>query len=118
MHHDNLPSAVAMWMRVFFGRSAMRRPACVPDSVGAFDGRFLQHFFQIAQFSWSAADFQLAIVDYGDARRVIAAIFELAQAFDYDRDDLFRSNVTDNSTHGAGSPECKLGLKALLILRA
>src|SRR5258706_1979196 len=99
-------------MRVCFGGSAMRRPACVPDSVGAFEGRFLQHFLQIAHFPWSAADFQLAIVDYGDARRVIAAIFELAQAFDDDRDYLFRSNVTDNSTHGAGSPEGTLGLKA------
>src|SRR5258706_5530545 len=112
MHHDNLPGAVAMWMRVFFGRSAMRCPACMPDSVSAFDGRFLQHFFQIAQFSWRAADFQLAIVDYGDSRRVIAAIFELAQTFDDDRDDLFRSNVTDNSAHNAGSPEGTLGLKA------
>jgi len=100
VHHDDLPGAVAMRMRVLFGGAAMRRPAGVADSVSAFDGRFLQGFFEIAQFPGRAANFQFAVLRYdGDSRRIIAAIFQFAQAFNDDRNDLLRPDITDNSAH-------------------
>src|SRR6266446_4125719 len=105
VHHDDLPGAIAMRMRVFFGGAAMRGPAGVADSISAFDGGFLQDLFEIAQFSRRAANFQLAVLRYdGDSRRVIPAIFQLAQALDDDGNNLFWPDITDNSAHGAVSP--------------
>src|SRR4029077_20122931 len=105
VHHDDLPGAVAVRVRVFFGGAAMRGPARVADSVSAFDGRFLKDFFEIAQFPGCAAQLQLAFRrDDGDSRRVVAAIFQLAQAFNDDGNDLLWPDITDNSAHTAVSP--------------
>jgi len=83
----------------------MRGPACVSDAVSAFNRRFLQSFLKVPQFSGRAANFQLAVVHYGNSGGVVAAVFQLAQAFNYDGDDFFRSYVTDNSAHNGTSPE-------------
>jgi len=105
VHHHNLPGAVAMRVRVFFRGTAMRGPACVSDAVSAFNRRFLESFLKVPQFSGRAADFQLAVVHYGNSGGVVAAVLQLAQAFNYDGDDFFRSYVTDNSAHNGTSPE-------------
>ena len=57
--HD-FAGAVAVRVRIFFGGAAVRGPAGVADSVGAFNGRFLNDFFQVAQLTRGAADFQLS----------------------------------------------------------
>src|SRR5882762_9768014 len=103
--YHNLPGAVPMRMGVFFGGTAMSRPARVPDTVGAFNWRFLQRFLKVPQFPGRAANLQFAVVDHGDSGGVVAAIFQLAQALNYDRDDFFGTYVTDNSAHNAVSPE-------------
>src|ERR1700730_7845460 len=99
VHDNDLAGAVAMRVRVLFGRSAMGGPARVADSVGALDRRFLENFFEIAQFSRRPPHFQLGLVHHRDSRRVISAVFELAQTFNYDGNDFFRPNITDNSAH-------------------
>ena len=95
--------AVAVRVRVFFGGAAVRGPAGVADAVGAFDGRFLNDFFEVAELSRGAADLELAVLgDDRDARGIIAAVFEFSQALDDDRHYLLRSDVADNSAHAAG----------------
>ncbi len=101
VYHDDLPGAVAMRVGIFFGGTAVRGPAGVPDAVGAIDGRFANYFFEIAQLAGGAANFQLAReVDHRDSRRVVAAILELAQALEDYGHNLLRADVADNSTHG------------------
>ena len=57
-------------------------------------------FFKIAQFARGAANFELAVVaDDGDARRIVAAIFEALQAVEDQRDNLLRADISDNSAH-------------------
>jgi hypothetical protein len=41
-----------------------------------------------------------AAANNGHARRIVAAVFELPQAFNQHRHDIFWSDVSDNSTHG------------------
>jgi len=99
----DLAGAVAVRVRIFFRGTAVRSPACVADAVGAFDGRFLNDFFQITQLARGAADFQLPVFgDDRDARGIVAAVLQLSQAFDDDRYYLLRPDVTNNSAHARG----------------
>src|SRR5260370_42244147 len=105
VHDDDLSGAVAVRMGVFLGRAAMGGPTRVADAVGALDGRFLQGFFQIAQLARSATDFELAVLgDHSDSGGIVAAGFQLAQALNDHGHSFFRSDVTDNSTHGTMAP--------------
>src|SRR5204863_8441143 len=100
VHDDDVPVAIAMRMGVLFGGAAVRGPACMADSVRAFERRLGDGLFQIAKFSRSAADFQLPGLRHnGDAGRIIAAVLELAQAFDDDRHDFLGPDIADYSAH-------------------
>src|SRR5215472_2975078 len=101
VHHHNLSGAVAVRMGVFFGGASMRGPSCVADAVRAFDGRLGNCFFQVAQLSRRAANFQLtSAIHDGNAGGVVAAVFQLAQPFNDHGNDFFRANVSKNSAHG------------------
>src|SRR6267154_2376366 len=100
-HHD-LSRAITVRVRVFFGRAPMRGPAGVPNSISSVDWRFLDDLFQVAQLAGRAANFQFArSVDHRDTRGVIAAVFQFAQPFDNDRNNLFVPDIADNSAHAA-----------------
>ena len=47
-----------MRVRVFFCRTAMRRPAGVSNAVSTVEGFEADCFFQIAQFAFGAPDLQ------------------------------------------------------------
>src|SRR5579864_712324 len=106
VHHDNLPGAVAMRMSIFLGWPAVRGPARVADAVSTFNGRLGDGFFEVTQLSRRAANLQLAgAVHDGDARGIVAAVFEFAKALDDHRHDFFRSDVSENSAHKTVSPQ-------------
>ena len=89
VYDDVLSRAVAVWMRILLSGPSVRGPASVADTVGPFDRRLLDRFLEFAQLPRSAPDLQLACaIDYRDSCRVVATIFELAQAFDDDRDNF------------------------------
>jgi hypothetical protein len=44
-----------------------------------------------------------APVDYGDARRIIATIFQAPQSLEQDGDDIAFGNGADDSTHDSSS---------------
>src|SRR5207253_3951178 len=89
-----------MRVRVFFGGTAVRGPTRVADTVSAVERFLPQDFFEVAQFSFGAPNLELmALVDNGDAGRVVATVLKLTQAVDYQRHHLFVSDVSDYSTH-------------------
>ncbi len=97
---DKLPGAVPVGMRVLFRGAAVRGPACVADAVRAGDGRLLDDLFEVAQFARGAADFHLAgAIDHGNAGRIVAAVFQAAEAINDQGNDFLGADITDNPAH-------------------
>src|SRR5579864_930933 len=98
--HD-FAGAIAVRMRIFFGRAAMSGPACVADAVGALDRLEADHFFQIAQLAFSAADLKpLPVAGNGNASRIVAPIFQAPQSLEDDGNHTFLADVADDAAHG------------------
>ena len=62
VHDDDIAGAIAMRVRIFFSRTAVRGPARVAQAVCAINRRKPNDFFKIAQFSRSAANIHFAVV--------------------------------------------------------
>ena len=99
VNDDDLAGAVAVRMRVLFGRPAVRRPARVADAVVAGERIGADHLLEVRQLAGAAPQVDRAAADDGDARRVVAAILEPPQPVDQDRHDVLRSDVADDSAH-------------------
>ena len=83
---DDAAGAVAVRVRVLFGRPAVRGPARVADPVFAFERIAGDDLFEPRQLAGAAPQLDAAVADDGDAGRVVAAILEPAQAVDQDRE--------------------------------
>ena len=111
MDDDEGAGAVAVRVRVLFGGAAVGGPAGVADAEGAVDGVVGDDGLEVAQLAGGAAELQGALAigagatADGDAGGVITAIFKTTEAFDNDRDDGFRTDVTNDSTHGMSVDE-------------
>src|SRR5688572_9715878 len=92
--------AVAVRMRIAIARLAMRRPARVCDARRALQLRG-QLPLQLTHFAFGLVHAELAVARAGDARRVVAAIFESMQPFHEDRARVAPADVTDDSTHAS-----------------
>src|SRR4051812_756594 len=89
VHHNDLAGAITMRVRVLFGRAAVSGPASVPNAVRTIEWLGADGIFQIAQLAFSATHLQaITIAAHGNAGRVVSTVFELAQPFNDDRDDL------------------------------
>ena len=100
VHHDDLAGAVAMRMRVLFGRTSMCGPAGVADPISTVERAKADNLFQIAQLAFGTAHLQpFAVTGNSDAGRIIAAILQPPQAIDDDWNDLFLAYITDNAAH-------------------
>jgi hypothetical protein len=56
--------------------------------------------FEVAELALGAADVEdVRLVYDRDARRVVAAVFELAQPLEDDGHDLLVADIADDSTH-------------------
>ena len=91
--------AVAVRVRVLFGRPAVRRPARVADAVEAVDRLVADGVLEVDQLPRRAPQRDALGADERHARRVVAAIFHAPQSFDEDGDDRFRADVSDDSAH-------------------
>src|SRR5262245_43938135 len=100
---DDPPQAIAVRVRVLFGRSSVLGPAAVPQGRLAFQRLVLYRLHQAVQLAGAPANLDLAVVDDGDARRVVAAIFQPPQPLDDDRDGLLIADVSDDSAHKISS---------------
>ena len=79
---DDAAGAVAMGVGVLFGGAAVGGPAGVADAEGAVERMFAQNFFQVGELAGSAANLENGVggAADGNAGRVVAAIFQAAQA--------------------------------------
>ena len=74
--------AVHVRMRVALGGTPVRRPARVADAGVTLQRLLQQAAFEVAQLALGAAALEVAVLDGGDAGRIIAAILEPAQGVD------------------------------------
>ena len=96
---DDPAGAVAVRMRVLFGRPAVRRPARVADAVLAVERLGRDHFLEPRQLAGAAPQLDRAVAHDRHAGRIVAAVFEPAQPVDEDRKDLLRADVADDAAH-------------------
>ena len=97
----NVAAVGEMRMRVALGGNAVRCPARVPHGRCRHgDGAVGQFVFQRGQLSRRARDVQFAALGVGNARGIIAAVLQTAQAFDDNRNSRTVSGITDNAAHG------------------
>src|SRR5262245_13409861 len=75
----------------------------MPQAGLAFQRLVLYCLHQALQLAGTPANLDLAVVDDGDPRRVIAAIFQPPQSLDDDRDGLLIADISNNSAHEISS---------------
>ena len=104
VHDGDFPRAVGMGMGVRLGDAAMGRPAGVANAPGPVDmGR--HRCFERGDLADRFDDAQRRLAGGlsadGDARRVIAPVFESSQAFKQDIRGFSRSGVSNDATHAS-----------------
>jgi hypothetical protein len=73
----------------------------VAEAIDAIDRRKRDGFLELAKFPWGAAQLEVAlIVDDGDARGIVAAVLEPAEAIDDQGHDFLGAYVSDYAAHG------------------
>src|SRR3954468_19557837 len=100
MDDDDFARAVAVRVGVLFRGPPVRRPARVADSISAVERLQSNGLFKVAQLAFGTANRQRALfINDGNARRVIAAIFQFAKPVENHPNDLLVTNVADDSAH-------------------
>src|ERR1700694_2403911 len=100
MYHYDFSSAVAVGMRVFFGRTSMSGPASMPNAIAAIERFEANGLFQITQFALSTPKLQPGTVPgHRDPGGDIPAVFQPSQTLDDDWNHAFLADVPDNATH-------------------
>jgi hypothetical protein len=98
--HDRKAILGDVWMRVALARHAVRGPAGVRDTERAVAGRALERILERLNLANRPQAGQvMGIIDDGDARGVVPPIFEPAQSFHQDGNDIALGDCSDNSTH-------------------
>ena len=59
MNDDHLSGLIAMWVRVFFCRTAVGRPTGMADTIGTVERAQANAFFEIAKLPFRATQFEL-----------------------------------------------------------
>jgi hypothetical protein len=95
-HRDPLGG---MRVGVVGGRCAVRRPAGVGDAVATVQRCTVEQLLQVVELALRTAFLQLPVAYHGDARGVVAAILEAAQAGEQVGDDGVAVNESDDSAH-------------------
>ncbi len=101
VHHRELSAFVEMRMRIVIRHAPVRGPARVTDADAAFDRLVLDQRREICNAPHALADFDAAAIQRGDARGVIAAIFQPAQPIEEDGSRVCFADVANNAAHKA-----------------
>jgi len=96
---DHRDPVVGVRVGIVFVGAAMRRPAGVAEADVAGQRRFLQFILQIAQLAAGPQPRQPAVFQRGDARRIIAAIFQTLQRVDKSRRHGLAPQNSYNAAH-------------------
>jgi hypothetical protein len=95
-------------MCIVFGRSAMRCPAGMTDTDIAPKRFAIEPRFERAQLAFRATPAEHAVVERGNASRVIASVLKALEGVDQLLCNRFRSQDSDYSAHPSGWPLCPL----------
>src|ERR1019366_9029735 len=97
---DDSDRACLVRMGVALGGTPVRGPSRMPDADAAGKRGLVEQVAQVAEFADGAADFHVAgRRQRGDTGRIVAAIFETAEAAEQDRAGFARTDITDYSAH-------------------
>ena len=99
VNDGNAACTVHVRMRIGFGWRAMSGPAGVPDPRGAADGPGFQRKVKVCQLADGFPPVQRAVLQYGNACRVITAVFQALQPLHEKRNAVTRTGVTYNAAH-------------------
>ena len=99
VHDDDAAGAVAVRVRVLFGRPAVGGPARVADAVEPVDRFVVDGVLEVDELARRAAQLDALRADQRDAGGVVAAVFHAPQPVDQHRDDRLRADVSDDSAH-------------------
>ena len=100
VHHHNSARTIPMRVSILFGRPSVRGPARVPDAICPVEWFDPDRLFEIAQFSFRAANLQpIPVARDGDPSRIVTAIFQPSQTFNDYRNYSLLADVADNSAH-------------------
>src|ERR1700733_12192565 len=86
-------------MGVIFGRLAMGSPARMADARMALERRFFQPRFEIFEFAFGAAAFEVIAFQRRNARGIIAAIFEAFERIHQLLSDRCAPENADDAAH-------------------
>src|SRR5439155_23086812 len=86
-------------MCVLVGWTSVRRPTRVADPRVAVQLMSRKLFLERVELSRFADDVYARAVEHGDARRVVASIFDPSQAVDDDGERGFIADDGDNAAH-------------------
>src|SRR5262249_11043679 len=107
VHDRDFFSGVGMC--VVLGRAAVRRPACVADADRAVERLTREPVLEILQLALCAAPREPNAFERGNARGIIAAIFEALERIDKLRCRRLAADDADNSAHA----RCQLSVLAI-----
>ena len=93
-----------MRVGVGLGRLAVGRPAGMADAGLAEQRRRFEPRLEIAQLAFRAPAPELAVLDRGDARGIVAAIFEPLQRVDELARDRALAEDANNAAHRRPTP--------------
>ena len=99
MRDNDTSLAIAVRMRVFFGRTPVGRPTRMAETELPRDRLLCEQLFEIFQLARAAADLQLLVLNDSDTGGVVTPVLEGSQAAHDDRDRITRPDVAENSTH-------------------
>ncbi len=102
VNHGDRAISAEMGMGVAIGGRSMRGPAGVAHADFARDRMPPELFDQSVDAAGTFGDLQPAAADGGDARAVIAAVFQSPQSLDQKIDGITPADITHDSTHAGG----------------
>ena len=88
-----------MRVRVLDGRCTVCGPAGVCDAYGAFGRVHLEFVFKFLDFAGGLHRLDGSIVDKGDSRTVVTAIFQFLEPANENGQGFVCANIGDNSAH-------------------
>jgi hypothetical protein len=99
----NREAVGGMRMRVALGGAAVRGPAGMPDADHAFERLARKPRFEVAQLALGAPARELAPLQRGHSRGVVAAIFEPLEGVDQQGCNRLTSQNAYNAAHSSNS---------------
>ena len=99
LNHRHPAAAIPVGMGVVLFRLAMGRPASVADPAKPRRTVTVHTNGEVVELSFGAKAVQILALQRSDARGVIAAVLQLAKAFQKERCRVSRTNHRDDAAH-------------------